>query len=260
MGTQWGFRGQRCSLKRCWPMPPQAALSLEFFERDDQSRLDDYLTGVTGEAAFLRRADRTKGNYPDGHKRMVEAARAKGRPVVAANTTWEIVRFMRGKDFDALRTLTPEQQRLFRIPDAPPEGRYRADFDVLMREVVGGASEAGKTEEAEGKPSASPMIAAQKQDRLDALFRTMQLWDWTMGESVARAVEAGSRPVLHVEGRFHSDFFGGTPQAVVKLRPGTRVLVVSVVDATSTALREEDRGRGDFVVYVGPSPEPSARE
>lgn len=227
-----------------------AALALEFFERQDQSRMDDYLKGVTDEAAFLKRTDRKGGNYPAAHRAMVERAKALKRPVVASNAPWEIVRYLRGKDYDALLVLTPEQTRLFRVPSSPPEGRYRADYDAVMKDVIGMSHGAPK-----GVAPAATMTEAQKQAALDASFRTQQLWDWTMAESVTRAVDAGSHPVLQVIGRFHSDFVGGMPQAVAKLRPGTRVVVISVVDVCSAALREEDRGRGDYVVYVGPSPE-----
>ena len=231
---------------------PIAALSLEFFERDDQSRLDDYLKGLTDEPTFEKRADRKPGNYPAWHKMMVERARERNRPVIAANAPWEVIRYMRGKDYDALKTLTPEQQRLFKIPEAPPEGRYRADFDALMGPTVG----MGHAPAKDAKPP-PPMTEEQKKAALDRAFRPQYLWDWTMGESIVRGVEAGGRPVFHVIGRFHSDYFGGTPQAVLKMRPGTRILTVSVVDRTSGSLRAEDTGRADYVVYVGPGAEGS---
>jgi uncharacterized iron-regulated protein len=186
---------------------------------------------------------------------MVEAAKTKGRPVIAANTTWEIVRFLRGNSYDALRVLTAEQQRLFRIPESEPEGRYRADFDALMTKFIA-AEHAPPNKGA--KSSSADSGAAQLSDeelrsKLDGRFRAQSLWDWTMAESVVRAVDAGARPVFHVIGRFHSDFRGGTAQAIAKLRPGTKLIVISVVDADSTSVREEDEGRADFVVYVGPS-------
>jgi uncharacterized iron-regulated protein len=228
---------------------PNAALSMEFFERDDQSRLDDYLKGLTDEATFEKRTERKAGNYPPSHKAMVTRAKELGRPVIAANAPWEVIRFLRGKEYEALRQLTAEQQRLFKIPEAPPEGRYRSDFDAVMRPMVSGGHAAP------GSQSKAPaMTEAQISAMLDRSFRSQYLWDWTMGESIARAIEAGNRPVVHVIGRFHSDFFGGTPQALLKLHPGARVLIVSVVDQDSDGLREEDRGRGDYVVYVGPSP------
>jgi hypothetical protein len=43
-------------------------------------------------------------------------------------------------------------------------------------------------------------------------------------------------------------------QALDRLRPGTRSLVVSFVNEPApAALASEDAGRGDFVLYVGPS-------
>jgi len=91
--------------------------------------------------------------------------------------------------------------------------------------------------------------------KLEGRLRAQSLWDWTMGESVVRGLEGGARPMVQVVGRFHSDFRGGLAQAIEKMRPGVRVLVVSVVDEDAKTLRDEDRGRGDFVVYVGPSAE-----
>jgi uncharacterized iron-regulated protein len=224
---------------------PNAALSLEFFERDDQSRIDDYLKGLTDEATFEKRTDRKPGNYPPAHKLMVQRAKERGLPVIAANTPWEVIRYLRGKDYAALESFTSEQQRLFKIPAAPPEGRYRADFDKF---AAGG----------HGMPSpapAKPMSNEEKRASLDRSFRPQHLWDWTMGESIAHAADAGHHPVFHIIGRFHSDFFGGTPQAVSKMRPGTRILIVSVVDESSQILRAEDKGRADYIVYVGPSPD-----
>lgn len=249
---------------------PAAGLSLEFFERDDQSRVDDYLRGLSDEPTFRKRTERTEKSYPDGHRRMVEAAKAKGRPVIASNAPWQMTRYLRGKDYDALRALTPEQQRLFRIPDELPTGKYRDDFNAIMRSSVeneavhrqaagsaagsGGSSASGSSGSAEAN-SKQPIAEEQVQAMLAARFRTQSLWDWTMGESVVRAVGEGARPVVQVIGRFHSDFAGGTAQAIQKMRPGTRVLIISVVDEASPTFREDDRGRGDVVVYVGASPE-----
>jgi len=228
---------------------PLIALSLEFFERDDQSRLDDYLKGVTDEAAFRKRTARTPGNYPEGHRRMIQAAKAHGRPVIASNTPWSIIRFLRGKPYYSLSALTPEQKRLYRIPDSPPEGRYRADFDAIM----GPMAEASRGTKPGEKPA--PLTDEERQARLDTSFRAQSLWDWTMADSVVKAAEVGAKPVVHVIGRFHSDFFGGTPQAIATLRPGASILIISVVDHNSATLADADKNRGDFVVYVGPSPD-----
>src|SRR4029079_18353147 len=86
---------------------PNAALSLEFFERDEQSRLDDYLTGVSDVAALEKSSERTPGNFPPGHRAMVEAAKRAGRPVHAANAPWQYTTLARKEGYERLAQLTP---------------------------------------------------------------------------------------------------------------------------------------------------------
>ena len=229
------------------PSSPGPTLALEFFERDEQLALDDYLSGVTDEGGFVKAAGRTPGNYPPGHRDMVERAKAAARPVIAANAPRRYVRLARIEGFDRLRALSPEQQRLFRIPESPPEPPYRENFAKVMN-LNAGLSPA---------QLADPAAAAGRERQLDASFRSQQTWDWTMGESVARASGA---PVVLVVGRFHVDHNGGTLQAVRALRPGARVLTISFADrepAPGPSLHEDDRNRADFIVYVGESPSPS---
>ena len=219
----------------------KAALSMEFFDRDEQSRLDDYLTGLADEKTFRTRTGRTDSGYPPGHRRMVEAAKAAGRPVIASNAPRSQVRAAGKEGYERLAKLTAEQRRLVRVPDELPTGRYREDFDKVMSDPNAAHGPQPKTE-------------AEKKEKLDSAFRGQSLWDWTMADSVASALAAGDRPVCHVVGRFHMDHHGGLVQALEKLRPGVKVVTVSFVDAWSDGLREEDKGRADFVVYVGAAP------
>jgi len=207
----------------------KAALSMEFFERDEQSRLDEYLGGITDEAAFRKRTQRNAGNYPPGHRAMVEAAKSHKRPVIAANAPRPYVHAARVEGYERLAALPPEQRRLFRIPDTlpPSDGHYRTEFDRVM----GGGASASH----------------------DAGFKAQSLWDWTMAESIVRGLDSGNTPVVHVVGKFHCDFDGGTVLALRAMKPGVKVVVVSFTDEKSNVLRNEDRGRADFVVYTGAS-------
>jgi len=216
---------------------PNATLAMEFFERDEQAKLDDYVLGVTDEAQFRAAANRNEGNYPRGHRYMVETAKSNHRGVVAANAPRRYVRVARTDGFDKLRTLTPEQQRLWRIPDELPTGRYWEDFQKVMG---AGAAAHGQKEDEE----------TQKKRIADS-FRSQSLWDWTMAESVARSIQGGHTPTLLVVGCFHINHEGGTVLALRKLAPGAKVVTVSYVDAESSSLRDEDKGRADYVIYVG---------
>ncbi|QOI99661.1 MAG: ChaN family lipoprotein [Phycisphaeraceae bacterium] len=223
-----------------------AALAMEFFERDQQTALDDYLAGITDEAAFQKASGRNPGNYPEGHRAMVEAAKAAGRPVVAANAPRRYVRLARLDGYDRLRGLTPEQSRLVRLPDAMPGGRYYDEFVKVMTAM--------KNDPATGEAVPGDPPGPEQLERINATFRSQATWDWTMAESVARTLDAGHRPVALVIGRFHVDHDGGTVQALRSLRPWTRVVVVTFVNRESATLRDIDRGRADFVIYVGPDP------
>jgi uncharacterized iron-regulated protein len=221
-----------------------AVLSMEFFTRDEQSRLDDYLTGLWDEASFLKATRRTSDAiYPPGHRSMVQTAKARSRPVIAANAPRVYVRTSSRESYERLASLTPEQRRMFRVPDSLPTGRYRADYDALMSDPAMASHG--------GPPKQETPDELRK--RLDSGFRAQSLWDWTMADSIAKAIDEHGTPVVHVVGRFHSDFRGGLIEALLTIRPGTRVVTVSVVDAWSDSLRDADRNRADYVVYVGAS-------
>src|ERR1043166_3754058 len=59
-------------------------VSLEMFERDVQPALSQYLEGQLGEADFLAQS-RPWERYATDYRPMVQLARARGWPVVAAN-------------------------------------------------------------------------------------------------------------------------------------------------------------------------------
>ncbi|MEM9372291.1 MAG: ChaN family lipoprotein [Planctomycetota bacterium] len=224
---------------------PRAVLSMEFYERDHQVHLDDYLAGISTSEQFDRATFRTENNNPLGHRRMVEAARAAGRPVIAANSPRRYTRLARTAGYDRLRALTDEQRSHYEIPAAIPTNGYTNRFRAIMGQM-GRSEESGKS---------APGMGVQD------FLRAQLLWDQTMADSIARAIDLGA-PVVHVVGRFHSDFgtepgkSAMTDAIAERLLPNQNVIVVSVQDEVSGSLRVEDVGRAHFVTYVG-TPEPT---
>ncbi len=216
---------------------PGACLSMEFFERDTQAAIDDYLAGLIDDATFRRRTFRTEGNYPPGHQRMVETAKQHQRPIIAANAPRVYVRLARTAGYERLDSLTPLQQSLFRLPDDMPAGRYREEFERVMSGMAGHGPAVGTPEHAE---------------MIESIYRSQTLWDSTMADSIARVLREGHRPVVHVVGRFHIDHEGGLTQLLRQAVPAAHIVSVTTVPTWSSVLLEEDRGRADFVVYVGP--------
>ncbi len=207
------------------------ALSLEFFSRDHQVAVDDYLTGVIDEQAFRTVTGRTDGN--DSHLPMVDAARRAGAAVVAANAPRRYARLARTQGFEALRALRPSQRALFVVPEALTPGPYEEAFRETMQAMA-----------AQGQAGHSG-----GEDVVAGFYRAQNLWDATMADSVVRQLAHG--PVLHVVGRFHSDFGGGLVRRLRAQAPrGTTLLTISVLDASAPELAPKDVARADVVVHA----------
>ena len=237
----------------------RGALALEFIERDDQSRLDDFLAGLSDEATFVRRAGRSSagadgGNWSAGHRDMVLAAKDAGRPVIAANSPRAYVRLARTKGFAAIAALSEEQRRLVTVPREMPRGRYREDFERMMGGGDASATAAPTGDFTQGAASAAPVVRSTARMDVEGFFRAQSVWDWTMAQSVNDAIGRGLRPTVLVVGQFHSDFRGGLVQALDAIRPGRRIVTVSFqsgVSRSAMSLESEHLGRASFVVGTG---------
>ena len=207
-------------------------LGMEMFERDVQPALGDFLSGRTNEPAFLI-ASRPWSNYATDYRPLVEYARSHHIAVVASNAPQPLVSQVGHVGLSALRDAPAGQ--VAALVQAPHDA-YWERFQRVM-EAMGG-THGGTT-----------MDAAT----VDHFYEAQVVRDETMAESIDEALDA--RPgvrVLHVNGQFHSDFGGGIPQRLLWRRPLTRLAVVSVVPVNTLPKRllPDDRGRGDFVVYV----------
>jgi uncharacterized iron-regulated protein len=235
---------------------PTAWLAFEFFERDQQAALDDYLAGVSTEEEFRKATARTDSNYPPGHRTMLERAKSLGRPVIAANAPRRYARLARTAGFDRLQSLGPETQRLVALPQFLTEGPYRTNFESEIRESLkdGAHAASEKKEQADaarqGDTTAEPKDLEEK---VQGYYRSQNLWDSTMADSITRPALAGARPVVLVVGQFHTDHFGGLTERARGLSPQLRVMTISLVDASpaeGATLRPEDANRADAVVYL----------
>ena len=221
-----------------------AAGALEFYERDHQADVDDFLGGLCTHEELVGRALGSPASDLPGHRAILASARRAGRPVIAANTPRRYASLARREGYARLEVLSPAQRALFMIPPGSeaglPEGRYRDDFFAFMR---------GKPEP--GAAAAAPDPA--EESRLAATYRAQVLWDATMADSVVRAVDRGLRPVVLVVGRFHSDHRGGLVQMIERLRPGTSIVTTTAVPTDQSTLTDDDIGRADWVIYAAPS-------
>lgn len=203
-------------------------LSLEMFERDVQLVVDEYLGGLINEASFLGAA-RPWPAYRTAYRPMVEYARARRLPVIAANAPRRYVNMVSRLGLESLGTLAPTvADWLPALPLPEPSTRYRTLFDSLM----GGS--------------------ASHQSAPTRIFDGQRLWDAGMAAAVAAALQA--RPgalVLHYTGSFHVERRLGMAEALLHYRPGTKLIVVAIRKARTPAEFDARHGSlGDFVILT----------
>lgn len=241
-----------------------AALSLEFITRNWQYLVDAYLAGLIDWEDFDEQASAGKGTNTSAHEPLIRLARTWNRPVYAANAPRMYSTAARKNGFDALREPSDAQKPMFDLPPRTLEGGYRDRFFDEMR----GPHTAGFVDEPEPADPGEDATQEQRSEYetahadwvakvdevIGGFFRGQLVWDATMAGTIARALEAGDHPVVHVVGQFHCDRDGGTVQLLRELKPDAKILVVTMAGAWSDSLREEDKDRADVVVYVGPHP------
>jgi uncharacterized iron-regulated protein len=258
------------------------ALSLEFFERDVQDVLDEYLAGLISEEQFLDAA-RPATYYASDHRPMVEEAKARGLPVIASNAPRRYVNRVSRGGREALNDLPPSARRF--LPPLPyPQSTeaYRAEWTELMsnmtmedqcpapEEVAGEEEEesaaemppphgvAARPDSAPSTPHGMPPSPHGPPGGMPASFienglHAQTLWDASMAYAITTYLRLNpGAMVFHVVGGFHVENFTGTPEKVQYYRPGTRTLVVSMelAEDVESFDPEEHGGLGDFVILT----------
>lgn len=220
-------------------------LSLEMFERDVQPLLDDYAAGRLPEADFLARS-RPWPNYASDYRPLVETARARRWPVVAANIPRPMASTVGRGGWAALDTLPFAQRRLYAAERrCEPQGEYFRRFGQAMGGMQG-----------HGAGSDSAAAAAT----LARFYGAQCIKDETMAESIAMARDVWRGwMVVHYNGAFHSDYRLGTAERLARRLPDARIAVVSIVPVPDPAQVDaaEFASRGDYIVFVPAPPAPA---
>ena len=200
------------------------ALSMEMFEVDNQSKLNNFLADTLSEEDFLA-ASRPWPNYKTDYAPLVNFAKENKMPVVAAN----VPRFLAAhvaKNNGTTASIDAQYEKWLPKHTYAPEGAYKDKFYAQM------------------SSPAAPMKMPPA--RLAAVYAAQCLKDDKMAESIAAFADAHpDMQILHINGCFHSDAHLGTTQKLEALRPKLKVAVI-------TPLERKQKGAqpaGDFVVW-----------
>jgi uncharacterized iron-regulated protein len=221
------------------------ALALEHLERNEQPTVDRYLRGEIGVGEFI---DTTKSRDWAGKdtwvvffQPLVDAAREAGSPVVAANAPRDIVRRARTEGHDALAALPEPERATFEVPVTRHGGLFDGGWQTRWDAYHDRFRDFMTSDDDAKDPEARA--------RVDSAFLSQSMWDGTMGASAERALEAGAPKVVLCAGCFHIERDGGTVLQFEARAPRAKVLTVTVIDASSPRLRDEDRLAADIVIY-----------
>jgi uncharacterized iron-regulated protein len=207
-------------------------LSLEMFERDVQTTLDEYLGGLILEKQLLSDA-RPWNNYQTDYRPLVEYARMHKLPVIAANVPTRYANRVARMGRGSLSALSQGAKNwIAPLPYGEASAAYAAKFRSAMSGMGGG--HAG--------------------DAVQNFLDAQVLRDATMAYSISQALTGSRKPlVLHVTGIFHVEGRMGTVEQLEKYRPRSRALVIALIPATEATGTDAEslRKSGDFVFITG---------
>lgn len=187
---------------------PRLLLSFEMFERDVQGVVDDYLAGKLTEAQFLAQS-RPWGNYDTDYKPMLEFAKAKKIPVIAANIPRRLAGQAARGGSSFLADLDPSERILAALQISAPAGKYKDNFMATMQ-----ANAAHGT--------------SDNSELYERMYYAQCMKDDTMAESIVQYRERYPKHrVLHINGDFHSREFLGTVERVVSRNKKLKIAVIS---------------------------------
>jgi uncharacterized iron-regulated protein len=240
-------------------LPRTVALSLEFFQRDVQPILDEYLAGLITEKGFLADS-RPWPRYETDYRPLIEYSKESGLAVIAANAPRRYVTRVTMHGRDALDDLSSGAlEYLAPLPYGQPSETYRDQWVQTISKVM--AEEGMKCgvpipEPEEGEEPVKPRAPMGSHSAMGNQLHAQVLWDATMAYWISEYLKQGRDAlVLHMVGGFHVERGTGTPEHLEAYRPGTSFMIVVLRPVEDIDSFESAPGGewGDFVIQTDES-------
>jgi len=203
------------------------ALSLEFYDRESQTVLNEYLRDQVSLDTFLSDS-KPPGNHGE-YQPLIDFCKAHSWEVLAANCPRRYTRMVGKFGRDHLQKLDGTSATTL-LPPLPYDGAseaYKRNFIAIMQKM-------GNT---------NPNIPTSM---LDA----QSLWDATMAHSIAQGLCRNER-IVHVTGYFHIQYKLGTIEHLNKYAPNSDILTIVILPAEDLEnLNSEQMNIGDLVVLT----------
>jgi uncharacterized iron-regulated protein len=201
---------------------PNLVLALEMFERDVQDTLDAYLKGTISEDIFLDRA-RPSPNYQEDYRPLIEFAKVKGNPVIAANVPRRTAATVAMADKISSKAVGKDNLYLPKTLHLDSK-EYYEHFVGVMKKM----------------PHRAPM----KGMNVKRLYKAQVLKDAVMAASLEPFL---ARRIFFCCGHFHSDYHLGIPYQLQKNHPDLKIAVIACATYVGELLMKERSRIADFI-------------
>ena len=182
--------------------PGKTALSVEMFETDCQTVLNEYLEGLIREKNFITEA-RAWHNYKD-YRPLIELAKAQQIPVIAANAPARYVNLVNRMGLTSLEKLSKTAKAW--LPPLPVDTATGPYYEKFLQIMGGHGGNMGGMQ----------------------IYQAQNLWDATMGWSIAQFVKKHrDYKILQINGGFHSEEKLGAAAQLKKYSAKTSILNVA---------------------------------
>lgn len=200
-------------------------LGAEMFEADNQTALNNYLSGKITEKGLDTLARLWK-NYKTDYKPLVDFAKKNKLKFVATNVPRRYASLVYKKGFLALDSLTVKEKSWI----APLPINYDATLPgyVKMKAMMGGHGG-------------------------DNLPKAQAIKDATMAYFLAKNIKNNS-VFIHYNGAYHSNNFDGIYWHLKKINPQLNIKTISILEQKNVKkFNKENKGLADFIIIVDDS-------
>ncbi|SIQ44386.1 Uncharacterized iron-regulated protein [Chryseobacterium sp. RU37D] len=194
----------------------QIILGAEMFERDNQSQLNQYLSGKF-DAKTLKDSARLWNNFTTDYKPLVDFAKAKKLSFIATNIPRKYASQTAKEGLESLNNLT-EKEKVY-IAQLPIKVTLDTPGYPEMKTMMGDHADGTKV---------MNFISAQATK------------DATMAESIMKNLQTG-KTFIHYNGNYHSKEFGGIYWYIKQKNPNLKMAVISVFESEDPKLKVPEK-------------------
>ena len=228
-------------LKEFYSENDKVAVSLEMFERDVQSVIDDYLSDKIDEEQFIK----TGNPWPDYkvfYKPLVDYAKKKELYVLGANIPRKYASMYARGGMSSLIGLPEDEKKLFTKEMVLKNNQYQTNFFKTML----------------NSDTAAKNLTANQENTLLLYYGAQCIKDETMAESILNyIIKHPEFKVIHFNGDFHSNSYLGTVQMLKDRKPSLKIAVITPIyyeKESDIKINNDLKKLGDYVIYLQEPP------